>query len=59
MAEAPSVPAAALPVARSVAGAGSMGSGIAEAAVSAGRRVLLRDASDAAVERGLKQEKAQ
>jgi len=36
-----------------VIGAGTMGSGIAEVAAAAGHRVYLRDASDAAVQRGL------
>jgi len=45
----------ALPLNKSVivVGAGTMGSGIAEVAAAAGHRVHLRDASDAAVERGL------
>ena len=36
-----------------VIGAGTMGSGIAEVAAAAGHRVYLRDASDAAGQRGL------
>jgi len=36
-----------------VIGAGTMGSGIAEVAAAAGHTVYLRDASDAAIERGL------
>ncbi|HEY1229902.1 MAG TPA: 3-hydroxyacyl-CoA dehydrogenase NAD-binding domain-containing protein, partial [Ramlibacter sp.] len=36
-----------------VIGAGTMGSGIAEVAAAAGHRVYLRDANDAAVQRGL------
>ena len=36
-----------------VIGAGTMGSGIAEVAAAAGHTVYLRDASEAAVERGL------
>ncbi|UUZ65678.1 3-hydroxyacyl-CoA dehydrogenase [Polaromonas sp. P1-6] len=45
----------ALPLERSVVviGAGTMGSGIAEVAAVAGHTVYLRDANDAAIERGL------
>ena len=45
----------ALPLDKSVIviGAGTMGSGIAEVAAAAGHTVYLRDANDAAVERGL------
>ncbi|MEJ8822577.1 3-hydroxyacyl-CoA dehydrogenase [Variovorax humicola] len=45
----------ALPLNKSVVviGAGTMGSGIAEVAAAAGHTVYLRDANDAAVERGL------
>lgn len=47
--------AGALPLEKSVVviGAGTMGSGIAEVAAAAGHTVYLRDANDAAVERGL------
>ena len=48
---------AALPLDRAVVviGAGTMGSGIAEVAAAAGHRVYLRDASPAALERGIGQ----
>ncbi len=54
---APSTASAALPVGKAVVviGAGTMGSGIAEVAASAGHKVYLRDTSEAALEKGIAQ----
>jgi 3-hydroxybutyryl-CoA dehydrogenase len=57
MAEQSTFDGSALPAARAVLviGAGTMGCGIAEVAASAGHRVILRDASAAALDKGLAQ----